>query len=790
MGIAVLVILVASSILAPLPESFLLALILLPGALYLDLNDLRLNEKFRFFPSVPLLLSALILPDGGVVTVTLVVLLHALAKTERPFLENLSLRGSLALTALLVTGIRLTTPEADRTWILTAVAVATYTLLRTLLEAGWSPPQQDKERALWRQLKILIRPLEISLALSTVAVVAAIEVSPWTLLAFVPLLKMVRLAAENVLLRAQDETVGEALRTIKSLEHRERRTHQQLSRMRNDKEVIEHFHAQLSSAPDLASTAGTLISTVGRLLPVNNAVLFLGAPPTPFSYQVSEDHSQRLQGAPLTGLREPVVDLAARTGKRQVRRQKQNREILLSEDRLKVAYPIGQLAVLYLGFQEERSLTAEEKERIAWLAEKAGQTLQAAYTNHREQQERQRREAELSDLQERVEKLSLLIRGAEAVAGSMQPHELYLKFLDVVKHSLPHDMGRLTKADGSVDAWGQEFSLDPQPAQEILHKGRPRLVSTPGGPASLVISPICAGQRRFGWIALGSDEPNRFSSEHRDQLFILCSQLAMALSNASLYQDVVRARKELEESQAYLVQSSKMSALGQLAAGVAHELNSPMGAISITLDESLELVETDPGLAKRLLERGRAALARANIIIERLMTYTRKPTHHYELLDLNLLVRETLDFIRYQFDKYRVEVDAQLQGSFSVQGEYQALQQALTNLLLNAAQSMEALSEKRKIEVSLVREGQMVAVLIRDRGPGIPVELRERIFEPFFTTKKLGEGTGLGLWVSSQILTEHGGHLTIRSTNSNGTVFALELPLAQNSSTPPPSAIP
>ena len=172
------------------------------------------------------------------------------------------------------------------------------------------------------------------------------------------------------------------------------------------------------------------------------------------------------------------------------------------------------------------------------------------------------------------------------------------------------------------------------------------------------------------------------------------------------------------------------------------------------------------------------AVGKANKIIERLMTYSRKPSGEMKTLALESLVEEALDFVGGQLRTLGSRVESSLAPGCQVVGEWQSLSQALLNLLLNAAQSMqEKPAEQRVLRVILEKGRDWVTLRVVDCGEGISEENLERIFEPFFTTKPVGKGTGLGLWAAHRIVTEHGGTLTVDSQLGKGTAVEIKLPL-------------
>jgi len=243
--------------------------------------------------------------------------------------------------------------------------------------------------------------------------------------------------------------------------------------------------------------------------------------------------------------------------------------------------------------------------------------------------------------------------------------------------------------------------------------------------------------------------------------------------------DDVTEREDLERR---LVQADKLSSIGLLAAGVAHEVNTPLAVISTYAQMLAKQVAGDEQKS-RLLDKIAKQTFRASEIVNSLLNFSRTSSAEFEALDLNRLVRETLSLLEHQFEKQGITVETELDEALpAVRGNGGKLQQVFLNLLLNARDAMSELSDgqRRRISVrSMGSNGSTVRVEVQDSGPGIPRENLSRVFDPFFTTKGARKGTGLGLSVSYGIVEEHGGVIEADSTPGEGATFRLELPVAQ-----------
>jgi two-component system, NtrC family, sensor kinase len=236
--------------------------------------------------------------------------------------------------------------------------------------------------------------------------------------------------------------------------------------------------------------------------------------------------------------------------------------------------------------------------------------------------------------------------------------------------------------------------------------------------------------------------------------------------------DDVTERDELERR---LVQADKLSSIGLLAAGVAHEVNTPLAVISTYAQMLAKQVHGDEQKSK-LLDKIAKQTFRASEIVNSLLNFSRTSSTDFTDVDLNRVVRETLSLLEHQFEKAGVRVDIALAEPLPViRGNPGKLQQVFLNLFLNARDAMAELSGGR-LKVATEASAAGVVVEIRDSGPGIARDHLDRIFDPFFTTKSARKGTGLGLSVTYGIVEEHGGSIQADSRPGEGAVFLLEFP--------------
>jgi histidine kinase len=252
---------------------------------------------------------------------------------------------------------------------------------------------------------------------------------------------------------------------------------------------------------------------------------------------------------------------------------------------------------------------------------------------------------------------------------------------------------------------------------------------------------------------------------------------------------------EMIEKDAQLIQASKMKTLGEMSAGMAHELNQPLNAIRMG-SEFLALtedgLEIPPEQRTEVLAEIGTQVDRAAEIINTLRAFGRKADLVVERLDLNRPVLAVLSMIRRQFELENVRFDLDLAGALPpVQAHNNRLQQVFFNLFTNARDALEGLretdpeSEGARHPCIAIRTGvrrERVFAEVADNGPGIPEVERAKIFEPFFTTKETGQGMGLGLAITYGIVKDYGGEIQIDSEAGKGTVFRVSFPIASGES--------
>ncbi|MFQ5989724.1 MAG: ATP-binding protein [Candidatus Methylomirabilales bacterium] len=296
--------------------------------------------------------------------------------------------------------------------------------------------------------------------------------------------------------------------------------------------------------------------------------------------------------------------------------------------------------------------------------------------------------------------------------------------------------------------------------------------------------PIVSKGKVFGNLYLTEKQgTEEFSKEDEALAVTLAAQAAIAMENASLYEEVRRSYEQLRRSQDLLLRQEKLASLGRLAAGLAHEINNPLSSVA--------------GFAEALQRRARAErlddrekfrdiaeylafiqqeVARAAAIVRHLLDFARQREPSFEELDLPSLIQDTVALVSHQATVTNKRIAVEITPDLPVvQADRQMLQQAILNLLTNALDAIEGTGEVR---ITALPALDQVEIRVEDTGCGIPPEHLAKIFDPFFTTKEVGKGTGLGLAICQSIIEQHRGSMEVRSDGvGKGTTVAVRLPV-------------
>jgi two-component system NtrC family sensor kinase len=476
----------------------------------------------------------------------------------------------------------------------------------------------------------------------------------------------------------------------------------------------------------------------------------------------------------------------------------------------------------------------------------------------------QQLERKFRDLETKIEQLSLLSDLSAAVNATLDPERIYDQALQRLVHGMGYQgaylflvdparqtvRGHRTAGGGRSDVPFDtvEFRLDDphcaaaRVASTGLHlviddvETTRKQIDLPTAQAlgvrSAVMVPLRVETRVFGVLNVTSSEPGRVGEGDLELLFAVANHVALAVDRAESFQtiedlsrgleDKVRVRteqlrtahedlqaayRELQATQMRLIQREKMASVGQLVAGVAHELNNPIGFVYsnvTTLEDFVRrlrgMLEVYRGTALPKAEQARVqaewdgrkidyalryldsmtlgireGAERARKIVRDLRVFARSHDDVWQSVDLQEELESSLTLINHLL-KDRVTVERKFGELPPVECIRSQIDQVFLNLLANAAQ---AIPGPGSITLETRREDGVAVVSIADSGPGIPPEVSGRIFDPFFTTKPVGEGTGLGLSISYEIVKKHGGDILAESPPTGGAVFTVRIPMVR-----------
>jgi signal transduction histidine kinase len=292
------------------------------------------------------------------------------------------------------------------------------------------------------------------------------------------------------------------------------------------------------------------------------------------------------------------------------------------------------------------------------------------------------------------------------------------------------------------------------------------------GLGSAILIPVARSNLHSVLFAARDASGSPFRGADLELFFVLARQAVVAMENARLYEDLRSYVKQIEDSQQALLRVEKMAAAGRLTASIAHEINNPLQSVQNCLHlaghESVE-----PEKRREYLDLAQKELDRLSKTVRRMLDFYRPGAARYEQVDLLDLMNHVLSLTSAQLRSKNVTAKVELPDSLpAIYAVNSQLQQIFFNLILNALDAMPEGGEL-SIRARAVTDG--VEILFEDSGSGIPEERRENIFEPFFSTKE--GGTGLGLTVSYNIATAHGGTLDLIEGHGSGACFRLFLPM-------------
>lgn len=597
--------------------------------------------------------------------------------------------------------------------------------------------------------------------LAVLATGALATTTPVAWLAAIPVLLVIRWGAlarmQSVELKSHADRGRELERAqerILALEGRLGRATEELAQRQAELGVLAEGGQSLLKAPTFEETVETLLTAAQRLAFSESLAVF--APDEsgrllPMAYR--SPHAQTLRDAALHQVTEPSVEQAWREQRALLNDFEQGPSRLFP-DEASLTVPLPGFGVLYLG-ASHRQYGLAEQHLVGLLAGHAALTLSAAKVRQGEREALALHQKANRRLEEWLEQLARLLEATRSMSLLLEPQALLERLAELLPQLAP-------VTDYAIECRRPEARLGREGWQGYLERATVPLLLEEG----LLVLPFPG--ERGGIVVQGA-----FSRAHQELLSLLTYQVAAILEGIALHQEVVLAYRKLQESEQQLIQAAKMAAVGQLAAGVAHELNTPLGSIRMAAELAQRMLSRSPEQAAGRLDTVQTAAIRAQEIVSKLLYYSRDARIDSQPYDLNQVVADALELVSHS----GAQVDFQPGQTPEMRGNPNEIQQIVTNLVLNARDAVEEQSPERKIVRLRTRTDGGAAILeVADQGAGIQPEDLPRIFEPFYTTKPIGSGTGLGLSISQQLAERHHGRLTVESQPGRGTTFTVSLP--------------
>lgn len=345
-----------------------------------------------------------------------------------------------------------------------------------------------------------------------------------------------------------------------------------------------------------------------------------------------------------------------------------------------------------------------------------------------------------------------------------------------------------------------EAVLQSQKPLAVENVRRP-IDSQPGLPqpshCSLLALPLAAADIKLGAVILFFEHTAAFSGQYINFAAQAAAQAFLALNRLRLLEETRSQFDALQRIQDRMVQSEKLAAIGELVAGVAHELNNPLTSV-ILYSQMLQSRIVDPNLTQDLDKIVNEA-RRAGVIVRGLLEFARKKPAERKTVQINNVLHNCIDLLNYELRTHNIKVTLILQPDLplTMADEHQ-MQQVFINILTNAWQALHSTSKNSPtyghMQISTLSAPpifnlpvpgapRVIRIVFQDDGPGISAENLKHIFDPFFTTKPASVGTGLGLSICHGIISEHGGHIWAESELGRGASFFIELPIVASPST-------
>jgi len=611
---------------------------------------------------------------------------------------------------------------------------------------------------------------------------------PWSSLFCLPLLLNPTRVVDSPDMESLRNLTARLERSQASLETVQRAYGQLEAQLRAKEEefrMVQEVSTTLAQVQDFDSCCDLVLRTVQQISPGCSVVYFRpDSSGRLLPYRFQSRQIAKLQQFPLLELREPIVELAWKSRQMVCQASPSESNRVAPQEVATVALYLGAFGVLYAGraqpefrreecqllriFQDQATVAFYASSRLVHYKTGVAQLTAA----HRRSSWWGRRRARL---------LKVCRRISEAITFEELSRRLGRQVGRVMAHRHFYLDWQSKFEVGSLKApWAEVKARVGETGRPLLIPDLSRFGSGSGEALPVLAIPLADKEGSQGILMLVGRPERRWRRAHLQLLGVLALQLRSSLRQIELRAQISQAYSDLQISQAQLVQSSKMAAVGQLAAGIAHEINTPLAVISMGISAAERMME-QPGQiekARQRLNHALGAVDTAESIIRRLLSYSREGSSGAQPTRLAQVAEDTLMLLAHHIKMRNVQIQRSSRGGGEVMANPSEIQQVVTNLLMNAMDAMaEQEPSERKLLLTSFERDQRGYLVVRDNGPGIPREIRDRIFEPFFTTKAVGQGAGLGLFVSTQIVERYGGKLELVDTGGRGCCFQVSLPL-------------
>ena len=790
-----------------MPTDFLVSLVLLCGTLFLGTRAVVADghSLFTSFPIPILVASSLPKVGAWAAIVMLGIQLGLISGRSKEQLQTTLLQSSLGILAGTVVLKLLADKVADASsldplrFAAYLAAGAVFALAGTQLHSTKLAKSHDQLQA--RRSSVALQPVRVGMVLAGFfAFYFANLPKAWILLAFyLPFLSLFDLVAENVQFRLKAHSAEEAIAQAAEIRADRQQAIQALDESDQERMILEQLARGLRETRSQREGIQRLMDSTAKVLR-DASVLF-------FPIKQRDDGSQVLSNAlGGKGLSAPILSSLASLARLSLRDGHLVKRTRPEESLYVLAAPVHGFGILTVLRYEKPYLDADVHffENLC----RRGHELLAEATKKEKQRGQQLK------LMSQVELLDVLSRIGMELFDSKDKDEILTKFVRGLGEVVPHSFGLLRCRDWMIN-W--DGSNQVQHATSDSFEGRlaANLELPEGGGLTtryltekffrdhhiagcrsglLLAIPFDEG-RAGEFLLLGSESPRGYGPEHRDLISTLSGQMVSALLKTERLEALQDALSELAEKQNQLIQSSKMTALGTMVAGVAHEINTPLGAIALSI-ESAELQLTKrPEQAGKKLELAMEATEKIQRLVDRLLVFSHKGARGAQAsltdkqatspVSLDKIAEEARALTESAIKQKGISLNCELEPVLAM-GSHSELTQVVMNLLVNASAAVrERYPERNEQRPPLVMKTGVIEakdgeekksfISVQDGGTGMSSDTIARIFEPFFTTKPVGSGTGLGLSLAHEIVSGFGGDIVVESELGKGTTFIVTL---------------